>query len=105
MLRAIAERGAIARTLLADAAGFSRLSGSVTRALHGLREGSSSGAAHPGLITLGLVVVEQLDLDGVKEETVVVTELGKRVAAALGDAPLPKPRDKAASVNRRYADG
>ena len=52
----------ITRATLGVRSGYTAVSGSVTRALHGIRQGSSSGPASLGLLDLGLVVAIELDV-------------------------------------------
>lgn len=94
---------ALTRPKLAVRAGFSPISGSVTRVLNGIREGSSSGAAHPGLIELGLIATEVIDVDGVEEQVYSITDAGRAALACWLDFnDLPKMRDSVASTNKRY---
>lgn len=90
------------RAALAVQAGYTAISGSVTRALNGVREGSSSGPPQLGLLALELVEEVELDLDGVKELNYRATPLGIRVYKEYitkRGGQLPKHRDKAVSVN------
>lgn len=97
------------RAKIAERAGFSELSGTVTRVLNGLREGSSSGAAHPGLLTLGYI--ERIDLEveeGVTETCYRITDAGVRALAAWEKENRDEQinvRDKASSINHRYKRG
>lgn len=97
-------RPALSRAKLAQRAGFTPVSGTVTRALSGVREGSSSGDAHKGLLDLGYVKRLELDIDGGKETAYQITAAGikayERHIAATGR--LPKHRDKDISTNHRY---
>lgn len=90
------------RAALAVRAGYTAISGSVTRALNGVRAGSSSGPPQQGLLTLGLVEEIELDIDGVRELNYRATLRGVEVYLAYitkrGGA-LPEHRDKAISVN------
>ena len=91
----IATAVAIARSI-----GVSEVSDYVRRALHGLREGSSSGSGHPGLIALGLVEVVLIDTEGVVETTFRITPSG--VIAILAHGDLPPVRDREGCINKRY---
>lgn len=95
------ETGAVlSRARLSVRAGFSEISGTVTRVLNGLKEGSSSGAAHPGLIEQGLIRRVEGDVDGVVEVGYQITEAG--IAALEGVGDLPELRSRVASTNKRY---
>lgn len=95
-------RGAIPLKTLSSKAGFTSLSGTLTRALHGLKEGSSSGAAHPGLLELGLIESEEVDWDGMKEVVYRLTDKGREWLPDEAKAALPTKRDEVASTNKRY---
>lgn len=90
------------RSELNHKAGYTEMSGSVTRALNGIREtNQKSGKKHKGLIARGLVEAVEIELaDGV--------DTGYRITRAGIDAmrahnkPLPKMRDTAHYTNRRY---
>ena len=92
------------RAVLALRAGFTAMSGTITRVMNGVREGSSSGDAHPGMLALGYVKEVILDIEGVKEVNYQLTSLGFHVyqsyLAQVGR--LPAVRDAAASTNKRY---
>jgi hypothetical protein len=86
-------------------AGYTAISGTVTRALNGLREGSSSGAAHRGIIDLGYVRAVEIDVDGATELAYQITDAGRAALEkwlADGNA-LPELRDKESATNKRYA--
>ena len=112
LLSVLAQGGVASRQRLAERCGFSVVSGTVTRILNGLREGSSSGAAHAGLIALGFVEQLELRMDGVSEmdgasETVYrITRRGRiELALWLERNELPPMRDAKASTNKRYQGG
>jgi hypothetical protein len=95
--------------MLGVRAGYTAISGTVTRALNGIREGSSSGDPHPGLLALGYVEEVVLDVEGLKEVNYQATAAGVKsylahLAAAGG---LPEVRDALASTNttRGYKRG
>lgn len=94
-------RDALGRAELNAACGWTKESGTLTRALHGLREGSSSGAAHAGLLTLGWVEAVELDVDGRAEVMWRVTDVGREGLAQVEDVRVTS-RSKAASINHRY---
>lgn len=92
------------RAIIARRAGYTEVSGSVTRALNGIPEGSSSGDTHPGLIELGMVIPFVVDLDGVEEPNFQITLLGLQ---ALEDylragGSLPPVRNASICTNHRY---
>lgn len=96
-------RESLSRKDLNEQAGFTGVSGTLTRVLNGLREGSSSGAAHPGLIALGLVDAVRVDVSGRIEMVYRITENG---LAEFEGARVPASmRDRAASTNHRYRKG
>lgn len=103
VLTALAGGGLLNRPSLGEAAGYTAISGTITRALAGLREGSSSGPAHPGLLELGYIEEINIELDGgVHELCYRITPAGKAALAALGKVDLTQTRDKASCVNDRY---
>jgi hypothetical protein len=93
------------RAQLAICVGYTGTSGSITRVMNGIREGSSSGSAHPGLLGLGLVVEDILDIDGLLEVNYRATPEGVRAyqayLSANGDE-LPEVKDAATCTNDRY---
>lgn len=102
VLRALAGGALLSRPRLGEAAGYTAISGTITRALNGLREGSSSGPAHPGLLALGYVAEVRLELDGGVTETAYRITPAGRDALAAADADVPPPRDKKSCINDRY---
>src|SRR5689334_18634126 len=93
------------RAQLAVRAKYTGTSGSINRALNGLREGSSSGKAHPGLLTLGLVEELVFDIEGVKEVNYRATADGiaaYREHVAEHGEELPPVKDAAFCTNDRY---
>lgn len=95
---------ALTRALLAAAAGYTPVSGTVTRALNGIRSGSTSGDEHPGLLALGYVVAEEVDVDGASEVNYRATPAGVAALRAWLDArgSIPPVRDAVACTNDRY---
>lgn len=92
----------LCRAVLGLRAGYTAISGSITRALNGIRPGSSSGDAHLGLIALGLVVADEVDVDGVVEQSYRITTAGVREFKAFfarNGSALPPLRDAALCVN------
>ena len=116
------------RAMLGVHAGYTAVSGTVTRALDGLAArtvrgarpssgkwvqstddpnawvGNGSGDVHPGLLALGLVEVVVLDSDGTRDVCYRATPAG--VAAfrehERAHGKLPLPRDKSSCINDRY---
>lgn len=94
----------VTRAQLAVRAGYTAISGTVTRALNGIREGSSSGDPHPGLLARGMIVEVTLDVEGTKEVNYRATDLGVRAYQAyLAErGGLPALKDAATCTNDRY---
>ena len=94
----------VTRAQLGLRAGYTGTSGSVTRAMNGIREGSSSGDAHPGLLERGLVEVEVLDIEDVAEDNYRITPRGIEELCAWEAAGnrLPTVKDRAKATNKRY---
>ena len=95
----------LTRPMLGVAAGYTPISGSITRVLNGIHEGSSSGEAHPGLIELGLVESISLEIDGVTETNYCITSKGihKYLSfVATNSDQLPEVRDASTCTNDRY---
>ncbi len=96
----------ITRAWLGVLAGYTAISGTVTRALNGIREGNNkSGPPHLGILGLGYVEEIVLDIDGVSEINYRITTAGIAVyrdhIARYG--PLDrKPKDKEGCINTRY---
>lgn len=93
------------RDVLAAKAGYTAISGSITRALNGIREGSSSGDAHLGLLALKYVEELEFELDGgIKETNYRITPAGIAAFRAyeLAVGKLPPLRDKETCTNDRY---
>ena len=95
----------MSRAILGRCAGYTAVSGSVTRALNGILPGSSSGDPHPGLLARGLVVLLNLDVEGISEQVYRITPAGVSAYHAYiekhGDT-LPKVKDAALHTNGRY---
>jgi len=89
---------------MAEEAGFSTISATTWRALNGVRRGSSTGGPRPGLLELGLVAKEQLEIEAGLVETVYqITKLGRAVLEQQG-RKLPELRSKESSINKRYSE-
>jgi len=94
----------LTRHALAVKAGFNPISGTLNRVLNGIREGSSSGDAHPGIVERGLVKVVPMEVnEGVWENSYRITAAGIReLQRYLAQHKIPKRKDKASCVNDRY---
>lgn len=92
------------RPALARRAGYTPVSGSITRALNGIRAGSSSGDPQTGLLALGYVETVEVDVCGVTESNYRITAAGvAALHAYLAEhGELPPLRDQGASTNKRY---
>jgi hypothetical protein len=93
------------RAQLGVRAGYTALSGTVTRAINGVRPGSSSGDPHPGLLARGMIEEVVLDIEGLLETNYRITPLGLlayRAHLTSVGGKLPEPRDRAVSTNDRY---
>lgn len=104
-LDVLKDGAALTRAELGRRAGFTPLSGTPTRALNGIREGSSSGAAHPGLLALGYVEALELDDDGVIELCYRITPAGQAALAEwLESNEIPAVKSAARATNKRYKE-
>lgn len=76
----------------------------MTRALNGIRAGSSSGPPCKGLLELGLVEEVVLDIDGVQETNYRATTAGVREYANFiaSGGRLPAVKDASLHTNDRY---
>ena len=92
------------RAYLGVRAGYTAVSGTITRALNGIREGSSSGDPHPGLLARGLVEEVPVDVDGVVEVTYRATAAGIAAFQAYlaSGGTCPPVKDAAGCTNDRY---
>lgn len=95
---------ALTRIKLQQRCEFSEKSGTVTRVMNGVQEGSSSGAARPGLLELELVKTYILDIDGLQERVYQLTDVGRFVVKYLAQRSLPKKRGADVSTNLRYLE-
>lgn len=93
------------RAQLGVQAGYTAISGSITRALNGIHPGSSSGDPHLGLLALELV--EEVNIDG--ETNYRATALGVRAYQLYiqSKGGLPEVRDPTltTNTNRGYKFG
>lgn len=56
-------------------------------------ENSKDGGYTDSLLTRGYVVEEMLDIDGINEVVIILTEMGRGMAEGLKDMDLPPLRD------------
>lgn len=94
----------LTRAALSLRAGYTAISGTVTRALNGIRPSSSCGNPQTGLLELGYIETVQLDIDGVVETNYRATSSGivayqAYVASGKG---IPTVRDAGRCTNCRY---
>jgi len=95
----------ITRAQLGVRAGYTAISGTVTRALNGIRAGSSSGDPHPGLLARGMVEEVVLYIEGTREVNYRVTRKGVEAYQAYitkQGGKLPELKDAATCTNDRY---
>lgn len=95
----------LTRANLGVNAGYTAISGTVTRALNGIKPGSSSGDAHPGLLTLGYIQEIVLDVEGVQEVNYRATKIGVVAYLAWTTSngnKLPEVKDRVTCINDRY---
>lgn len=93
----------IGRVQMSVRAGYTAVSGTINRILHGIPEGSSSGDPHPGLLEQGLMEEKELDIDGLKEKNYRITPEGvKALEEYLAWNKLPEIKDKSTCINDRY---
>lgn len=94
----------VSRGQLNIRAGYTVTSGTVTRALNGVRDGSKSCTPHLGLIARGLVTEEVLDIDGVSETNYRITLTGIRAYQTykLKHGTPPEVKDPSTYINDRY---
>lgn len=95
----------VTRAVLGIRAGYTAISGTITRALNGIRPGSSSGDPYLGLIALKYVEIEQLDIEGVIEDNYRITHAGikafEQYISVNGDK-LPPVKEASLCINDRY---
>lgn len=94
----------LSRAILGVRAGYTAISGTITRALNGIQPGSSSGSPYLGLLTLRYIEETVFDIDGVREMCYRATPAGQAAYQAYITAvgSLPRHRDKELCVNDRY---
>lgn len=98
----------LTRKAMAILAGYSEISGSITRALMGIRAtNKSSGDPHKGLIELGLVQVVELEVEqGIFETNYRATIHGMRALRKFltSGGRLPAVRERGLHVNHRFRE-
>ncbi len=95
----------ITRVQLAIRAGYSVISGSVTRALNGIHEtNTTSGDPHLGIVGKGMVELITVDVEGVSEVNYRITHAGIRAFQLFltSGRKIPPVRDASLCVNDRY---
>ena len=95
----------LTRTQLNKRAGFTAKSGSITRALNGIRAtNKTSGVPHPGLVELGMIEVTTLDIDGMEEDNYRITKRGIEALLAFvaRGGKIPPVKDPIIYTNLRY---
>lgn len=95
----------VTRARLSVKAGYTAISGTVTRALNGIRPGCKSGPPHPGLLVRGMIEEVVLEIEGVEEVNYRITPLGIRAYTAYleqNGGSIPQGREKSSYVNDRY---
>ena len=92
------------RAQLGVRAGYTAISGSITRALNGIRKGSSSGDPHPGLLARGMIEEEVLNVEGIEEINYRATDKGVRAYTEYTKThkKLPVVKDAKLCINDRY---
>jgi len=97
--------GLLTRSKISDRAGFAPNTGTLNYALNGMKLSKGNPRPHPGLVELGLVSKDILELDGgVTEEVYCITPVGTAALEAwLAEfGELPPLRDRRTSTNNRY---
>jgi hypothetical protein len=103
----ISEWPLLTRAALSLKAGYTAISGTTTRALNGIHEGSSSGDPHPGLLKLGLVEEQLVDVDGITETNYRITAAGVSIYQEyirVKGGKLPELKDASTCINDRYKE-
>lgn len=94
------------RSALGVQAGYTAISGSVSRALGGISASNkTSGDPHPGLLKLGFVESFELDIDGLTELNYRITAAGIRAYQSFlaQGGKLPPLKAATSCTNLRYA--
>lgn len=95
----------ITRNELCHRAGFTTLSGTVTRVLNGIRPGNkTTGKPHPGLIERGLMECVIVEVEGVKEKNYKITRTGIKAMQEfmIAGRTLPNVRPRGICINDRF---
>lgn len=94
----------ITRATLAIRAGYTPISGSVTRALNGIYPGSSSGDPHLGVIALEYVEIVKIDVEGISEINYRITPNGIEAFQKFiaNGGKIPAVRNASKCTNDRY---
>ena len=102
---ASAQGGWLNRHDLNKKSGFTKLSGSATRALNGVKKNKYFPAGRPGLIQEKAIEVSRDDVDGKVEINYKVTPVGRTLLKTWlkeHDGKVPKLRGADTSTNKRY---
>lgn len=95
----------VTRTMLGMRAGYTAISGTVTRALNGIRATNrTSGDPHPGIIERGFIEVVTVNVEGVNEVNYRITKEGIQVFQEFlsHGGSIPPVKDAQLCVNDRY---
>ncbi len=102
----VSEWPLLTRANLGVNAGYTAISGTITRALSGIKEtNKSSGEPHLGLIGLGYVEELVMDVEGVKEINYRATTTGAMAYlewSIMKGGKIPQLKDKKLCTNDRY---
>lgn len=92
---------------MAVRAGYTAISGTITRVLNGIKAGSSSGDPHQGLLELGYIDIIKIDVDGISEVYYRINPVGASVYINYTaiNRQLPPLKDRTACTNIRYQKG
>lgn len=106
LLRARRDGALYSRQRIKTELGISPLSGTLGTWFEGVGEGTKRGRGRKGLFEHGFVVEDSVDVEGLKEVVLCLTDEGAEVAIQLEKEqvgkPLPPLRDKYNSTNKRY---
>lgn len=102
VLQVLSQGGAMSRQRICQLVGFSDTSGTMSYMLHGKKVSKANPIPFPGLLELGMLCRDELDIDGVSEIVYRITKKGREALAEQG-GELPELRDKSLCTNRRYS--